>query len=421
MTPPGRPVVAHVLHRLAFAGAEVLARDLARQLGPPEEAPALADPSSDHSDPIRGRGFDFVFLCLDDAGPMSPLIRDDGFPVVPLHRKPGIDLPLAARIAAALAHHRVDLVHAHQYTPFFYTSVARRLRPFRSHPPVLFTEHGRHYPDTRKLKRVLANRLLLRPDDRVTAVGQFVRHALHDNEGIPRHRVQVIHNGIDPARFDPGPLGSAQRAAARAAARQAFQHIAAESNKPADLTDATPVVLQVARFHPVKDHATAIHAFALMHDRLPDARLVLVGDGDDRPTLEQAAWDQGVADHTLFAGVRDDVHALMPGADVFLLSSLSEGISVTLLEAMAAALPVVATDVGGNPEVVAHGHTGLLAPRRDAAALADHLHRLLTSTDLRHTLAAQAPARCRDKFHQTRMHREYDTLYHAMLNNPQPN
>ncbi|MEO0966718.1 MAG: glycosyltransferase, partial [Planctomycetota bacterium] len=170
------------------------------------------------------------------------------------------------------------------------------------------------------------------------------------------------------------------------------------------------------RFHPVKDHATAIHAFARAHDRLPDARLVLVGDGDLRPALEQAAWDHGVADHTLFAGVRDDVHALMPGADVFLLSSLSEGISVTLLEAMAAALPVVATDVGGNPEVVAHGHTGLLAPRRDAAALADHLHRLLTAPDLRHILAAQAPTRCREKFHQTRMHREYEVLYHAMLN-----
>jgi glycosyltransferase involved in cell wall biosynthesis len=340
-------------------------------------------------------------------------VRDDGFAVVPLGRRPGVDLRVAGRLRRAIAQHGVALLHAHQYAPFFYAAASRRAG---RRPPILFTEHGRHYPDARKPKRVLANRLLLRPTDRVTAVGRFVRHALHDHEGIARDRVRVIHNGIDPDRFDPGPHGSADRQAARDLARDLFRAAAHDAGKPTfDFTDATPVVIQVARFHPVKDHVTAVRAFAHAHDRHPDARLVLVGDGDERGAIEQAAWDAGVSVHTVFMGVRDDVHRLIPGADVFLLSSLSEGVSVTLLEAMAARLPIVATDVGGNPEVVDHGHTGLLAPRRDAHGLADALHRLLDRPDQRAAMGDAARQRCHQRFHRDRMHAEYESIYRDML------
>ncbi|MEM9790782.1 MAG: glycosyltransferase [Planctomycetota bacterium] len=390
------PVIGHVVHRLAFAGAEVLARDLARRLEP--------------------AGLGFVFLCLDEAGPMAGAVREDGFAVVPLHRRPGIDVALPGRIAAAVRQHGVTLLHAHQYTPFFYASLARR---FSRRPPILFTEHGRHYPDLRKPKRVFANRYLLGKPDRVTAVGQFVRHALHDNEGIARGRVDVIHNGIDPDRFDPGAHGTDERQGARDAAREAIREAARDAGKPAyDINDDTPIVVQVARFHPVKDHATAVHAFALAHDRHPDARLVLIGDGDERGAVEQAAWDAGVSIHTVFMGVRDDVDQLIPGADVFLLSSLSEGISVTLLEAMAARLPIVATDVGGNAEVVEHGRTGLLAPRQDGRGLADALDRLLADADRRTAMGDAGRARCLSHFHRDRMHRDYEAVYRAMLDGP---
>jgi len=398
-----RPVIGHVLHRLAFAGAEVLARELAQRLGPGRSGEGGSG----------GGNFDFVFFCLDEAGPMAGAVREDGFAVVPLQRRPGVDVGVARRLAAASRAHGVSLWHAHQYAPFFYAALGRGLK---RRPKILFTEHGRHYPDVRKPKRVLANRLLLGPADRTTAVGQFVRHALHENEGIPRSRVQVIHNGIDPDRFDPGAYGSTPRKLARDEARECFRRAAHEAGKPGfDIDDRTPIVVQVARFHPVKDHATAIHAFALAHDRQPEARLVLIGDGEGRGEAERAAWDAGVSIHTVFMGVRDDVHRLIPGADVFLLSSLSEGISVTLLEAMAARVPIVATDVGGNAEVVEHGQTGLLAPRRDAHALADALERLLGDADRRTSMGDAGRRRCVERFHRDRMHREYEAIYHAML------
>ncbi len=266
-------------------------------------------------------------------------------------------------------------------------------------PPVLFTEHGRHYPDPRKLKRIAANRVLLRRGDRVTAVGKFVRRMLAENEGIAPRRIAVIRNGIDPLKFVP-PTPEQRDAARR---RLGFDDPGA------------PVVMQVARFHPVKDHTTAVHAFMHAHDRVPAARMVFVGDGPQRASTEQLAWELGVAAHCHFLGVRDDVDALLPAADVFLLSSLSEGISVTLLEAMSAERPIVATDVGGNGEVVDHGDNGLLSPRGDFKTLGHNLALLLGDASMRASMGAAGRARLLRLFTQERMHAAYADVYREML------
>jgi L-malate glycosyltransferase len=341
-TPP-LPTVGHVLHRMDVAGAEVLAAGLCRKL--------------------NGL-FRCVLLCLDDRGPLAEQLMREGVAVEHLHRRPGRDLALARRLRDACTRHRIDLLHAHQYTPFFYAACSRTplagLRKCRT--PILFTEHGRHYPDIRKPRRVLANKLLLRRGDRVTAVAEFVRQALVRNEAIPAHRIDVVHNGIDPGAYTH--TSQADRDAAR-------QRIRAELNLAAD----QPVLLQVARFHPVKDHATAVRAFAQVHAAHPDAVLLLAGDGERRQAIQQLAGELRVANGVRFLGVRRDVRDLMAAADVFVLSSLSEGLSVTLLEAMAAGLPIAATDVGGNGEVIEHSITGLLSPRGDAGQLAGHITR----------------------------------------------
>jgi len=131
-----------------YAGAEVLAAALMDRLG---------------------GEFEFVVLCLDGIGELGEKLRAQGQAVYELGRRPGVDLGVARRLGAALHEHRVDLVHAHQYTPFFYAALARR-GGWGATPPILFTEHGRHYPDPRKWKHVAANRLLLKRDDRATAL-----------------------------------------------------------------------------------------------------------------------------------------------------------------------------------------------------------------------------------------------------------
>ena len=370
-----RPVIAQMLHKLYVAGAEVLAGDLARKL----------------ADRYR-----FVFFCLDEIGPLGEQLAGEGFDVLDLHRKPGVDWSVARRLARLTNKHGVDLLHAHQYTPFFWSALSRVPR---TRPPIIFTEHGRHYPDQRKVKRVLANKVLLRSGDRVTAVGQFVKQALVNNEGIADQRIEVIYNGIDPT-----PLDAQQAAKARVEVR-------AQLNLAPD----QPVALQVARFHPVKDHATSIRAFAHMAGQIPDACLLLAGEGEKRSESQALATKLGVADRVRFLGERDDVPQLMAAADLFVLSSLSEGISLTLLEAMAAGLAIAATDVGGNREVIAAGESGLLSPRGDDRALAANLAALLSDRDRRTAMGRAGRKRLLDTFTQRQMHDHYAALFKQLI------
>src|SRR5205085_6407866 len=140
----------------------------------------------------------FVFVCMDELGALGHELRDEGFAVHVLARRSGLDVHFPRRLADVWRREHVTLVHAHQYTPFFYAMLARLL--YRR-TPVLFTEHGRHYPDYPRRKRMVANRFLLRRRDRVIGVGEAVRQALIANEGMSAERVGVIYNGIDLERY----------------------------------------------------------------------------------------------------------------------------------------------------------------------------------------------------------------------------
>ncbi len=368
-----RPTVCQVLHSLHVGGAEVLAARLARRL----------------RDDYR-----FVFACLDGVGTLGDQLLDEGFPVVRLGRRPGVDWRCSRGLARLLRRERVDVVHAHQYAPFFYSLAARLLR---RRPSVLFTEHGRAHPDRPSRKRLVANRLLLRRGDRVVGVGEAVRRALIANEGFPARRVEVIYNGIDLTPFErPAP----DRAGVRAEMGVG----------PDDF-----VVLQVARLDPVKDHATAVRAAARLSRRHPNARLVVVGEGEQMEAIRDAVRRNEAGDVVRLLGLRTDVPRLLGAADAFLLSSVTEGIPLTLIEAMAARLPVVSTNVGGVAEVVEDGKTGLLAAAGDDADLAEHLARLAGDTALRHSLGRAGRARALAVFSEVQMHAQYDRLYREML------
>ena len=174
------------------------------------------------------------------------------------------------------------------------------------------------------------------------------------------------------------------------------------------------VLLQVARLDYLKDHATAVRTLARVAARAPQARLVLVGDGPERPGVEAQVRELNLGDKVRFLGLRKDVARLLPGADLFLLTSVSEGIPLTVIEAMAAGLPVVATDVGGMSEVVADGSTGLLAPARDDAALAERILRLAGDPELRRRMGAAGRARAKDRFDERRMADDYGRIYREL-------
>jgi L-malate glycosyltransferase len=367
--------VCQLLHSLNVGGAEVLAARLARRL--------------------RG-AFRFVFACLDEVGPLGEGLRGEGFAVHLLGRKPGLDWSCPLRLARLLRAECVEVVHAHQYTPFFYATAARLAG---RQCPVLFTEHGRHQPDYPRPKRMLANRLLLSRRDRVVGVGADVRRALIANEGLPARRVDVLYNGIDVDAFAAAGATSGSRLDARRELRVG----------PDDF-----VLMQVARLDYLKDHATALRTLARVSERAPNARLVLVGDGPERSGIEAQVQNLNLGDKVRFLGTRQDVDRLLHGADVFLLTSVSEGIPLTVIEAMAAELAVVATEVGGMSEVVADGATGYLAPAKDDATLAERVLRLAVDPELRRQMGVAGRARAKQHFDEPRMCDDYGRLYREL-------
>jgi glycosyltransferase involved in cell wall biosynthesis len=368
------PVVCQLLHGLRVGGAEVLAARIARRLG----------------DEFR-----FVFVCLDElGGTLGEGLMAEGYPVHVVGRRPGIDWRCSWRLAPLLRRHHVALVHAHLFTPFFYGALARLLY---ARPPILFTDHGRPFPDHPNRKHLLANRVLLQRRDRVVGVGQAVREGLIRNEGFPAARVGVVYNGIDLPAF-------AGAAADRAAVRQEL-----------GLTEDEFAVLQVARLVPDKDHVTAVRAMERVVRERPDVRLLVVGEGPELPTIQDAVARLGLHCHVRLLGLRTDVPRLLAAADLFLLSSVTEGIPLTVIEAMAAGLAVVSPDVGGVSEVVVHGETGGLVPARDPDALAAMVVMLADIRSMRNRMGRAGRERAEKRFSETTMVAEYRRLYREML------
>jgi glycosyltransferase involved in cell wall biosynthesis len=374
------PTVCQVLHSLNVGGAEMLAARLARHL----------------RDEFR-----FVFACLDELGPLGEQLRGEGFLVEVLGRKSGIDFSCVRRLAAFARREGTGIIHAHQYTPFFY---CRAPGPLIARPPVLFNEHGRFFPDLPNRKRMLFNRMFLRGKDRVVAVGESVKQALIDNEGIPARRIDVIYNGV---RLDDFAAGTELRG---------------EVRRELGIDPAAPLAIQVARLDYLKDHCTAIRAAARVRKQLPGFRLLLVGEGPERPKIEAEIQALGLAEAVLMVGLRTDVRRLLAAADLFLLTSISEGIPVTLIEAMGARLPVVSTAVGGIKEVVIAEETGLLTKVGDDGALAAAMIRLITDPSLASKLGATGRSRAEQLFSEDEMHSKYVQLYEEMLprNSRQP-
>lgn len=335
------PRVGFVLHVMQVAGAEVLVKEIIERLG------ARIEPT--------------VF-CLDGIGPLGEQLCAAGTEVVCLGRKPGRDWGVVWRLAREVRRRAVEVLHAHQYTPFFYAALAGPLSG--RWPRVILTEHGRHFPDKVSPLRRAVNRLLFdRLADAVNAVCGFSARSLSRIDGFAGRRIEVLENGI-----------AAERYTAPADREALCHHLGLDPQRR--------YIANVARLHPVKDQATLLRAFARVAVEHSDVDLLLVGDGPLRGDLTELAHQLGLRERARFLGVRSDVPNVLRAVDIFALTSVSEAASLTLLEAMAAALPVVVTAVGGNPEIVRHRQEGLLVRRGDVEETAAALRQLLNDPQM---------------------------------------
>jgi glycosyltransferase involved in cell wall biosynthesis len=297
---------------------------------------------------------------------------------------------LGHRIAQLAARYRVDVLHCHHYSPFVYGQIAallrRRLR-------VVFTEHGRLTDKGPTLKRRLANQVIGRLPFAIFSVSADLREFMI-REGLPASAVRIIHNGIAVQPIPEMGEGLAVR-------------------RELGIDPSALVIGAVGRLDPVKDLETLLAAFAALRNRISTARLILVGDGPERVALEERAASLGLRAAVAFAGYRRDARRLLAAVDIYANSSTHEGVSLTILEAMSAALPVVATRTGGTPEVVEDGVTGCLVPARSPMDMARAFDALASSGERRRRMGQAGRRRVESRFSIDGMARAYLAAYRA--------
>lgn len=278
---------------------------------------------------------------------------------------------LLRQLFRLLRRYRFDVVHTH-------ASLAGRIAArLAGYPAIVLTRHGlgsRAFRGPAFWLNRLAGEMLT---DRIIAISGAVRDHLVAG-GISPERVTVIHNGVDLREFPPG-----------LDPRPVREELGLGTG---------PVVGMIARLVPEKGHDYLLLAARQVVDRLPEARFLLVGDGPERDRLSALARQLGLEAHVLFAGFRPDIPQVVAAQDLAVLSSTSEGLGLVLLEAMAGGKPVVATRVGGIPEVVEDGYTGILVPPRDPSSLARAILGLLEDREMARRMGLAGRQRVEKKF-----------------------
>jgi glycosyltransferase involved in cell wall biosynthesis len=332
------------------------------------------------------------YLALHGRTTNLEIIPDLGREIRPLR-----DVQTVRRLVALMRRVRPDIVHTHTAKAGAVGRAAARLAGV---PHLVHTFHGhvlRGYfsPAKTAVYRAI-EASLARRTDRLLAVTPRVRDELVALGVGRREQYQIV-----PLGFDLAPLLASERRRG-------------ELRAELGVGDA-PLVGIVARLVPIKAHDVFLATARLVHARVPAARFLVVGDGELRAALERDVDAAGLREAVRFLGWRGDIDRLYADLDVVVLTSRNEGSPVALIEAMAAGVPVVSTEVGGVADVVAHDTTGLLAPMDDAARLADHVVALLSDPAAARAMGQRGRARVRDTYGADRLVRDIETLYTDLL------
>jgi len=336
--------------------------------------------------------FETSIICLDGkVGELGQELIKKGFHIDKLDRTgTGLDIALIKDLRNYIKQNDIRILHCHQYTPYIYGLFAS----LGTRVPVIFTEHGRFYPDSYKWKRMILNPILSLFTASVTAISKATGEALTKYENFPKRKIQVIYNGI---QFDPSSFSD-------------HSNIRTDLGIPVD----AKILGTISRLDTIKNQTMMIEAFSDVLKLHPNTYLLIVGDGPERTKLENLTKSLNIESQVIFTGFKVNPQRYFSIIDVFLLSSLSEGTSMTLLEAMAFKKPAVVTNVGGNPEIVKNNETGLVTPNSDRLAFASAINTLFNDSKYTSRLGQACYQRYKQLFTATKMAKEYQTLYNHL-------
>jgi glycosyltransferase involved in cell wall biosynthesis len=339
----------------------------------------------------RPRFEDNIVCCLYFIGELGEQYIRDGGKVYCRNHSGGFNIGIVWWLINIIRHEKIDVVHAHTYATFFYSVLAAKIY---GNIKLVYTEHGRLYPDRSSWKRSIINPLLALGVSHIVSISESTAKAMNKYDNLPLEKINVIHNGITlPATFQKVDIAAKKRSLG--------------------LAEPCRVIGTASRLEEIKNIPMMLRAFQYVSQQIPDVCLLVAGTGSKTDELIACSQELGICDKVKFIGLRNDLWEIYQILDVFLLSSFTEGISVTLLEAMASGVPAVVTDVGGNPEVVDDGVTGCLVPLNDDIAMAQRILVLLQHDDMAKRFSLNSVKRVEKYFSFDEMMKTYEILYNS--------
>ncbi len=355
----------HLVNTVDLGGLEILVLELARRL--------------------KREGIDVIIATFQD-GKLKEDFDSIGIPVVTIPKRDGFDRNVIGAIRKLCKQKKINIIHSHNYTPWVYSSLSKGIN---GDLKLVHTEHAIDL-STHGIRKRIIEFLLSLATNQIIADSNFIANFLIKSELIRKNKVSVIYNGVDHVQFTPRT----------------------EESPAADKI----IFTIVARLVTIKNHFLLIDAFGkLVQQQKFAAELWIVGDGPLMDDLVARAKEIGSGDNIVFWGQRDDIPNILSQSDVFVLPSNSEGLSVSLLEAAASGLPIIASDVGGSSDIVVNGKTGYLFRKNDCNQLVYLMEKLAKNPKLRRKLGKNGRERIERLFTFDKMLERYLAVYYSVV------
>lgn len=363
--------ILHIIYSLEPGGAEQIAFSLASNMN-------------------RAK-YRAVICSLRGGGLLMPRLTQNGVPTYILYKKRGLDPAVPWRLYRILRRENIHVIHAHNFSANFWgriTGIMARV------PGIVCSEHSLCTHKSFLQRRV--DSILSRHTDRIIAVSEAVRQTHIEDGRLPEEKITTIYNGISRAQFRGIGEGKAAR-------------------RRLGLKEEDKIVGIVGSLTPAKDHRSFLEAAVKVSRTVPNARFVIVGDGPLRNEMARLLDEKCLGESTMLLGFREDRLDIMAAFDVAVLSSVREGLPLTLLEYMALGKPIVVTDVGGMPEAIVHGDSGYVVPAQNGDMLADRTIDLLQNRKMALMMGIRASERFRERFTEGLMVKQCEAIYEEVL------
>jgi len=297
------------------------------------------------------------------------------------------DYKFLKSLMQVIKQNRIDIIHSHTWGTDFYAYWVSRILKI----PLITTVHNRYYI-FQKWSRRFSYKFFISHIEKIVAVSKDIKDLLIKNLKLPTQKIKLIYNGIDIHKFED---------------KKGMEKIRDDLKISKD-----DIILgNVGNLREVKDHYTLILSFSKIIPNFPRVKLLIIGEGELKSNLLMLCSELGLEQKVIFLGHREDVPSFLNLIDIFVLSSRMEGCSISILEAMASGKPVVATRVGGNPELILDQENGFLVPPAEPEKLAEKISILLKDEELRKNMGEKGKKKAKDKFSLERMIKDYEELY----------